>query len=101
MPHRTPFIGEAKHQFYDLCCSGHPADPAFEQAIDKALAMSQAEPKQALPLVTESVDELRTMPVRALKHLLAERGISMAGLSEKQDLVQAVDQQCRTITYYA
>ena len=63
--------------------------------------MPQAEPKKALPLIAESVEELKAMPVRALKQLLTERGISVAGLSEKSDLVQAVDEQCRAITYYA
>jgi SAP domain len=81
-------------------CSGHPAKPDFTHAIDKALAAPAQPEKKALPLVTASLDELRAMPVKQLKQLLTERHLPIAGLSEKQDLVEAVDKQCRTVTYY-
>jgi hypothetical protein len=84
-----------------MCCSGHPGRPDFEVAIDKALKAGVQEPKKELPLVAESIEELRAKPVKELKQILTERGVSLAGLSEKQDLVDAIDKQCRAITYYA
>jgi hypothetical protein len=84
-----------------MCCSGHPGSPDFEIAVDKALKAGVVEPKRALPLVTESIEQLKGMSVRELKQLLVERGVSLAGLSEKQDLVNAIDKDCRTITHYS
>jgi hypothetical protein len=62
--------------------------------------LSQPE-RQALPPVTASNAELNTMPIKALKQILQERKLSIVGLSEKQELVDRIDKQCRTVTYYA
>ena len=82
-------------------CSGHPAQPAFEAAIDKELQAAPQPKREALPLVSASNDELRSMSVKELKKILTDRKVSIAGLAEKQDLVDAVDKHCRSVTYYA
>ena len=53
-------------------------------------AASGAPALEALPLVTATRNELAAMPVRQLKGLLTERGLSLAGLVEKGDLVDKI-----------
>jgi hypothetical protein len=67
--------------------------------VDEALAAKAEPAKQALPVITASVDELKAMPVKQLKQVLQERHISIAGLLEKHDLVDAIDKQCRTVAF--
>ncbi|KAI9007619.1 thioredoxin-like protein [Hyaloraphidium curvatum] len=43
-------------------------------------------PKKDLPPVKETYEQLMTHPVKDLKHMLEERGISYAGLFEKSEL---------------
>ena len=83
-----------------VLCSGHPAQPDFEAAIDKELATAPQPKREALPLITTPTEELRSMPVKELKKILTDRKVSLAGLSEKSDLVDAIDQRCRSVTYY-
>lgn len=81
-------------------CSGHPAEPSFEQAIDQALSAGQEQAREALPQVTASKEELAAMGVKDLKAILDERKLSYAGITEKSELVDLIDSQCRSITYY-
>lgn len=39
--------------------------------------------------------------VRELKQILEERGIGMAGLAEKGELVDRILERCSNVTYYA
>lgn len=82
-------------------CSGHPAQPAFEAEVDKALAAAAEPEKQALPLVTASAEELLKGSVKELKAILDARKISYAGVTEKSELVALIDKQCRNVAYYA
>lgn len=84
-----------------LCthCSGHPAEPGFEHAVDKALSSGREEVREALPQVVASKEELAAMGVKELKAILDDRKLSYAGVTEKSELVNLVD-QCRSITYY-
>lgn len=82
-------------------CSGHPAQPQFVVELDKALAVSAEPEKQALPLITASAEELLKTSVKELKSILEARKISFAGVTEKSELVELVEQRCRNITYYA
>lgn len=81
--------------------SGHPRDPGFEAALNKAAAAAapKREP-EALPLITESKEELMSRSIKELKGMLSERGVSMAGLAEKADLVGKIMEACSTVTYY-
>lgn len=40
------------------------------------------------------------MGVKELKAILDDRKLSYAGITEKSELVDVIDSQCRTITYY-
>lgn len=50
--------------------------------------------------MTASRDELSAMPVRQLKALLSEKGLSFAGLAEKQDIVDKVLSECTKQTFF-
>ncbi|GLC73392.1 hypothetical protein PLESTF_001370400 [Pleodorina starrii] len=87
--------------------SGHPMDPGFESALRTAAAAASDRGagtggggRQALPLVTSSQEELLAMPVKALKELLTERGLSTADCVEKADLVNKILATCTNVTYY-
>ncbi|KAL4418880.1 hypothetical protein ABPG77_010049 [Micractinium sp. CCAP 211/92] len=97
---------------------GHPMEPRFAQMLDSvcgeaAPASSSgaaavggsggAAPKQQrqLPAITASREELMGRPVRELKQILEERGIGMAGLAEKGELVDRILERCSNVTYYA
>lgn len=83
-----------------IAYSGHPAEPSFEQAIDQALSAGQEQAREALPQVTASKEQLAAMGVKDLKAILDERKLSYAGITEKSELVDLIDSQCRSITYY-
>ncbi|KAG2443176.1 hypothetical protein HYH02_009253 [Chlamydomonas schloesseri] len=88
--------------------SGHPMEPGFQSALRTAAAAASDRAgggggggaKQALPLITASLEELMGMSVKALKELLTERGLSTADCVEKGDLAKKVQAQCSTVTYY-
>mmetsp|Transcript_21619 Transcript_21619/g.67982 ORF Transcript_21619/g.67982 Transcript_21619/m.67982 type:complete len:208 (-) Transcript_21619:27-650(-) len=80
--------------------SGHPMQPDFEKAVNNVV--SEAAPKQeALPLITATAEELAAMPVRELKAILSDRGISFIGLAEKQEFVERIRELCTSTTYYS
>lgn len=81
--------------------AGHPRDPAFEPLL-KAAAAAAAEKraKAPLPLVTDSREQLMAKGIKELKAILTDRGIGLAGLAEKADLVGKIEEVCRTVTYY-
>lgn len=75
--------------------SGHPMDPDFTAAVDKAV--SETAPKAGpptLPAVTASREELQAMSIKDLKQILRERGVSIAGLAEKGDIVAKILEEC-------
>lgn len=78
--------------------SGHPMDPAFDAAVDAAVAAARV----PLPAVTASREELLGRSVKELKAILTERGLSLAGLAEKADIVERILERCDgRVTYYA
>lgn len=81
--------------------SGHPREPGFENTLARAAAAaSERRQKTALPLISASQEELQGMSVKELKTILTDRGISLAGLAEKSDLVAKIIETCRSVTYY-
>jgi len=75
--------------------SGHPMDPGFAAAVDKAV--SESPPKQAPPPpspITASREELHAMAIKELKQILRDRGVSMTGLAEKGDIVAKILETC-------
>lgn len=100
--------------------TGHPLEPAFEAAVATWAGKLAPPARVALPLITASADDLKAMRVADLKvaswpvgsphashrpaticqAILQERGLSIAGLAEKADLVDAIRKQCTSTTYY-
>lgn len=93
---------------------GHPMDPSFESTLQQAVngtlrialhkisESSESERLSTLELKSarrvdvkgKSREELMAMPVRDLKQVLADHGISSAGLPEKGDLVTVILDRC-------
>ncbi|ELR15406.1 uncharacterized protein ACA1_275800 [Acanthamoeba castellanii str. Neff] len=71
---------------------GHPAEPSFETAIQQAVNDMKAQKK--IDVKGKNRDELMRMPIRDLKQVLSEHGISAAGLPEKGDLVAVILDKC-------
>ncbi|GIM11718.1 hypothetical protein Vretimale_15151, partial [Volvox reticuliferus] len=90
----------------NITFSGHPMDPMFESALRTAAAAASDRGaggptgRQALPLVTASLDELLVMPVKALKLILTERGLPTSDCVEKADLAKKIAATCANVTYY-
>lgn len=89
---------------------GHPMERALEDQIDQLVtklkqthkySSSSAEQQRPLPLIKESSEELMQRPVRELKQILTERGISFVGLAEKADLVRKIVDACSSTVYYS
>mmetsp|Transcript_39319 Transcript_39319/g.101894 ORF Transcript_39319/g.101894 Transcript_39319/m.101894 type:complete len:304 (+) Transcript_39319:197-1108(+) len=78
--------------------SGHPMDPKFDAAVEAAVRASRV----ALPAVTATREELLGRGVKELKAILTDRGLSLAGLAEKADIVDRILERCAgNVTYYA
>lgn len=89
---------------------GHPMEPSFESALRVAAAEASeqggeggaatASGREPLPLVTSSLEELLAMPVKVLKQLLSERGLSTSDCVEKADLAKKIVGTCTNVMYY-
>lgn len=83
-----------------IAWAGHPMDAKFESAIVTAVqAAKAAPPKQTYPPVTMTAEELSALPVKQLRKLLEERGVSFADCIEKGDLVKRILERCTNVTY--
>lgn len=84
--------------------SGHPMEPGFESALRTAAAEASdrvtAKAQEPLPLVTDSLEELLGRPVKELKQILTDRGLSTADCVEKADLAKKIVEMCSKTTYY-
>jgi len=69
----------------------HFLDSVWPEEVQQPL---QQQPLQQQQQQTYSVDELHALPVRELRAMLREQGVSAEGCVEKRDLVNAV-RQCR------
>eukprot|EP00798_Chlamydomonas_sp_ICE-L_P008907 gene8907-3798_t len=96
IPHA--FIVDATRK---IVFSGHPSDPGFDSALKTATAGAAAAKEEvALPLVTESFEELMTMSAKQIKEILKDRNIGFADCFEKEDLVRKVLDRCTKVVYY-
>lgn len=78
------------------------ANTLVELLAAAAQVTTPAQPeRRELPRITASADELAAKPVRELKQILDERGVSYAGLSEKRELVDRIRDTCANVTYFA
>ncbi|CAG8684752.1 14861_t:CDS:2 [Cetraspora pellucida] len=68
---------------------GHPMGENFETELQNAISQVESIVEQiALPRITESFDDLMQKPVKELKTILEDRGISIVGCLEKPDFAK-------------
>ncbi|KAG0266747.1 hypothetical protein BG011_001206 [Mortierella polycephala] len=82
--------------------SGHPMDPQFQKTLGEAAAKATSTRKEpvALPLITQSYEELMQMRPKELRQILEDRGIKTIGLSEKGDFAKLILETCVKTQYY-
>ncbi|KAG0082083.1 hypothetical protein BGZ93_002529 [Podila epicladia] len=82
--------------------SGHPMDPQFARQLEAAAAKATSTKKEpvALPLITQSYEELMQLRPKELRQILDERGIRSAGLSEKSEFAKLIVERCAKTQYY-
>jgi len=82
--------------------SGHPMDPGFGKAVEKAVKDAAPVRMEPLPAITASREELMAMGVKDLKGILSARHVSLAGIIEKGDIVSTILEVCTgDVTFYA
>jgi len=82
--------------------SGHPGQPQFTDAVEQCLnSLTPATVKVALPLVTNTREELLAMPLKQIRQILAERKIATNDIHEKGEFVDRIIQLCTRQTYFA
>ncbi|KAF9349074.1 hypothetical protein BGX34_002070 [Mortierella sp. NVP85] len=82
--------------------SGHPMDPAFARTLEEAASRASSTRKEpvALPLITQTYDELMQLRPKELRQILEDRGIKSVGLSEKSEFAKLIIDSCTTTQYY-
>ncbi|KAF9332592.1 hypothetical protein BG006_004546 [Podila minutissima] len=82
--------------------SGHPMDPQFARQLEAAAAKATSTKKEpvALPLITQSYEELMQLRPKELRQILDERGIRSTGLSEKSEFAKLIVERCAKTQYY-
>ncbi|KAF9416035.1 hypothetical protein BGZ94_010310 [Podila epigama] len=82
--------------------SGHPMDPQFARQLEAAAAKATSTKKEpeALPLITQSYEELMQLRPKELRQILEDRNIRTAGLSEKSEFAKLIVERCTTTQYY-
>ncbi|KAK3816645.1 MAG: thioredoxin-like protein [Benniella sp.] len=82
--------------------SGHPMDPAFARTLEEAASEASSTRKEpvALPLITQTYDELMQLRPKELRQILEDRGIKSVGLSEKSEFAKLIIDSCTTTQYY-
>ncbi|KAF5839611.1 thioredoxin-like protein [Dunaliella salina] len=79
--------------------SSHPAKPEFEQKLKEAVEKAQ-KPQVAIPPVSQSVDELKALPIKELKAMFEERGLQFPTGVEKGELASTLKEKAGNVTYY-
>lgn len=77
----------------------HPMEPRFSDALQAAAARAIPPPK-ALPLITDSREDLMKKSNKELRQILKERGISDKDCLEKSEFVDKIISTCSKIQYY-
>ncbi|KAF9108319.1 hypothetical protein BGX29_001596 [Mortierella sp. GBA35] len=82
--------------------SGHPMDPQFERTLNEAAAKATSTRKEpvALPLITQTYEELMQLRPKELRQILDDRGIRSVGCSEKGDFAKLILDTCVKTQYY-
>mmetsp|Transcript_8009 Transcript_8009/g.21335 ORF Transcript_8009/g.21335 Transcript_8009/m.21335 type:complete len:206 (-) Transcript_8009:486-1103(-) len=95
IPHA--FVVEADSS--TIVYSGHPAKPKFEQKLKEAVEKAQ-KPQVAIPPVSQSVDELKAMPIKELRVMFEERGLRFPTGVEKGELASTLKEKAGNVTFY-
>ncbi|KAF9927924.1 hypothetical protein FBU30_002762 [Linnemannia zychae] len=82
--------------------AGHPMDPQFDRALKEAASKASSTRKEpvALPLITQTYEELMQMRPKELRQILEDRGIRYVGCSEKSDFAKLILETCAKTQYY-
>lgn len=82
--------------------SGHPMDPQFEKTLNEAAAKATSTRKEpvALPVITQTYEELMQMRPKELRQILDDRGIRSVGCSEKSEFAKLILDTCVKTQYY-
>ncbi|KAG0277871.1 MAG: hypothetical protein J3R72DRAFT_427918 [Linnemannia gamsii] len=82
--------------------SGHPMDPQFEKTLNEAAAKATSTRKEpvALPLITQTYEELMQLRPKELRQILDDRGIRSVGCSEKGEFAKLILDTCVKTQYY-
>ncbi|KAG0012661.1 hypothetical protein BGZ80_011596, partial [Entomortierella chlamydospora] len=82
--------------------SGHPMDPKFDKTLEEAAAKASSTRKEpvALPLITQTYEELMQLRPKELRQILDDRGIKTVGCSEKGDFAKLIVENCTKTQYY-
>ncbi|KAF9900901.1 hypothetical protein BX616_002459 [Lobosporangium transversale] len=82
--------------------SGHPMDPNFDRILEDAASKASSTRKEpvALPLITQTYDELMQLRPKELRQILDERGIKSTGCSEKSEFAKLIVETCSSTQYY-
>ncbi|KAG0053260.1 hypothetical protein BGZ83_001430 [Gryganskiella cystojenkinii] len=82
--------------------SGHPMDPQFGKTLETNAAKASSTKKEpiALPVITQSYEELMQMRPKELRQILEDRGIRTVGCSEKGDFAKLIVETCAKTQYY-
>ena len=78
----------------------HPMEPRFIDVLEAAAGRAVPPPK-ALPLITDSREDLMKKSNKELKQILKERGISDKDCLEKTEFVDKIIATCSKVQYYA
>lgn len=75
-------------------------EPRFIDVLEAAAGRAVPPPK-ALPLITDSREDLMKKSNKELKQILKERGISDKDCLEKTEFVDKIIATCSKVQYYA
>ncbi|KAF9946906.1 hypothetical protein BGZ65_009304 [Modicella reniformis] len=82
--------------------SGHPMDPNFATTLDQKASQASSTRKEpvALPLITQTYEDLMQMKPKELRQILEDRGIKTVGCTEKGDFAKLIVDTCTKTQYY-
>ncbi|KAF9435079.1 hypothetical protein BGZ76_006913 [Entomortierella beljakovae] len=82
--------------------SGHPMDPQFAKTLEDSASKASSTRKEpvALPLITQTYEELMQLRPKELRQILDDRGIKTIGCAEKGDFAKLIVETCANTQYY-
>jgi len=77
-------------------------DPQFAKTLEEHAAKASSTRKEpvALPVITQTFEELMQLRPKELRQILEDRGIRTVGCSEKGDFAKLIVETCSKTQYY-